>query len=134
MLDDLIAKTTAQEARTFGRRVALLVQRVARLMAGPALGLMFAGLVGYWLTAESGDVSRVGLSAVQVLSLGELLSRTVISPLGAMSVGLLALILVPVVTVLLITIDTIQHRRWNVAVAAVIVSAILLFSVFLGRR
>jgi uncharacterized membrane protein len=51
-----------------------------------------------------------------------------------MSTGLLALVLLPVVNVLYILVDRIVTKRWLDVSAAALVAAILILSIFVGRK
>jgi uncharacterized membrane protein len=51
-----------------------------------------------------------------------------------MSIGLLALVALPVINVLYILADRIATKRWLDAVAATLVAAILILGIFLGRQ
>ena len=127
MLDDLIkARTNPPD---HNRRIARNVQRIARIVAIPAAALMLTGLVAF--LARGGAPG--GPLGQRVVPLSSLFSRTTLTPIGAMSVGLLALSLLPMVTVLYILADTLVHRRWTDAAAAGAVAAILTIGILLGR-
>jgi len=51
-----------------------------------------------------------------------------------MSLGLLALALVPAITVFLILLDHLRDRRWKEAAVAASVVAIMAFSAVLGKK
>ena len=53
---------------------------------------------------------------------------------AAMSVGLLALALTPVITVFLILIEYLRGRRWREAAVAAMIVAIMALSVVLGKK
>ncbi len=127
MLDDVIAARTGTEDHN--QRIARNVQRIARVVAIPAAALMLTGLVAFVVRGNAGG-SLLGQS---VVPLNSLFSRTVLTPVGAMSVGLLALALLPMVNVLYILVDSLVHRRWSDAAAAGAVAAILTIGILLGR-
>lgn len=127
MLDDLIAKRSSQQDH--GRRVAANIQLIARIVAIPAAVVMLVGLVTFQLR---GGLTGELLSQA-VIPLEAILSRKVLSPLGAMSVGLLALSLLPMVNVLYIMVDSLLHRRWSDAGAAAAVATILTLGIILGH-
>jgi hypothetical protein len=127
MLDDRIAARTATQDQN--RRIALNVQRIARFVAVPAAALMLLGLI----TLLTSGAARGQWQGQPVVPISELFSRTVLTPIGAMSVGLLALALLPMVNVLYILIDSLVHRRWTDAAAAAAVATILSVGILLGR-
>lgn len=129
MLDDLIAVWVEAQARGHDRKVALRLQRIARVVVVPAASLMLSGLVGFALTAAS-----TADPAQAVVPLAELISRVAFTPIGAMSIGLLILALLPMVNVLYILADRIATKRVIDAVAAAYVAAILILGIFLGRK
>lgn len=126
MLDDLIAGWVEASTRSHDRVVALRLQRIARVVVVPAAALMLAGLVAFAVTEASGQTG--------VLPITALFSRAALSPAGAMSIGLLALVALPVINVLYILADRIATKRWLDAVAATLVAAILILGIFLGRQ
>ncbi len=127
MLDDLIAARTG--ARDHGRRIAVTLQRLARFVVIPAAAVMLLGLLLFELRGEPiGDPLSHG-----VIPLRAIFSQAVLSPLGAMSLGLLALALLPVANVLFILADGLRHKRWSDAGAAAAVAAILILGIFLGH-
>jgi hypothetical protein len=127
MLDEVIASRTERQADS--RRVARNLQRIARLTAIPAAALMLFGLISFGLSdAPAFDgFSRSGIP------LRYLFSPTTLSPLGAMSVGLLGLACLPIVSVLYILIDSLVHRYWANAGAAGAVAAVLILGIVLGH-
>jgi hypothetical protein len=127
MLDDLIASRTGDQDHN--RRVALAIQRIARLVVVPAAAIMFGGLIAF--EAKGGLTGD--LLSQSVIPLGSIFSRATLSPLGAMSVGLLALALLPMASVLYILADSLTHRRWSDAGAAGAVAAILILGIILGH-
>lgn len=127
MLDDLIRERT--QAQDYNRRIAVNVQRIARLVAIPAAALMLLGLIAFDAGANGGG----RLLDQSVVPLRSLFTRPTVSPVGAMSVGLLALALLPVISVWYILIDSLSHRRYSDAAAAAAVAAVLLVGIFLGR-
>lgn len=135
MRDDILA-SAADTALADDRRAALIVRRVARMVAIPALLLMLGGLLAHglsrgWLFA----VSAVGLPGPDVESLAQRTDGGRLWASGAaVSVGLLALALIPVITVSWILIDYLRSRRWREAIVAAIVVAIMALSAVLGKR
>jgi uncharacterized membrane protein len=128
MLDDLIAGWVEASSRSHDRLVALRLQRIARVIVVPASALMLAGLVAFAVTGAPGAADG------GVIPLSELFGRAALTPFGAMSAGLLMLGLLPVVNVLYILFDRIATRRWLDVAAAAVVAAILMLSIFLGRK
>ncbi|MCU0508162.1 MAG: DUF1634 domain-containing protein [Anaerolineae bacterium] len=126
VLDELIARWVEASTRSHDRVVALRLQRIARVVVIPAAALMLAGLVAFAVTAQGGEPAVLPLSA--------LFSRAAVSPVGAMSVGLLALVLLPVINVLYILADRVATKRWLDAAAATLVAGILILGIFLGRK
>ena len=147
MLDDIISANTGDTGQAHGRRVALIVRRVARIVAVPALLLMLGGLLAYgigsgWLLRQAwaglpgpGTVVliRPGDPPGHLFS-GEAASGEAASGEAAMSLGLLALALVPAITVFLILLDHLRDRRWKEAAVAASVVAIMAFSAVLGKK
>jgi hypothetical protein len=127
MLDDVIA--SRPNADDHNRRIAANVQRIARFVVVPSAALMLLGLVVFGARAGVAEV----LLSQGVVPLGSLFSRETMSAVGAMSVGLLALALLPLVNVLYILADSALHKRWTDAVAAAAVATILFIGILLGR-
>lgn len=136
MLEDTISTPRGDHGQSYGRRVALIVRRVARIVAVPALLLMLGGLLVYGVSSgqliERGDAGLPG-SGLEDLS----------RPIGpgnrfsgetAMSLGLLALALTPAITVFLILVDHLRGRRWKDAVVAASVVGIMALSAVLGKK
>ena len=136
MLDDIIAAATVDETQVQGRRVALIVRRVARAVAVPALLLMLGGLL--LSGVSSGDLSGhggAGLPGPRAGNLARLADPTDrFSGEIAMSLGLLALALTPAITVSWITVFFLHGRRWREAAVAATVVAILALSAILGKK
>jgi uncharacterized membrane protein len=128
VLDELIAGWVEASTRSHDRLVALRLQRIARVVAIPAGALMLLGLVVFGLTNGGADGDAA------VIPLAALFSGDALSPVGAMSAGLLALGLLPVVNVLYILVDRVVTKRWLDVAAAALVAAILILSIFLGRK
>lgn len=127
MLDDVIASRA--NAQDDNRRIAANVQRIARFVVVPSAALMLLGLVAFQARA---GVAQALLSQ-GVVALGSLLSRETVSAVGAMSVGLLALALLPLVNVLYILADSVLHKRSTDAAAAAAVATILFVGILLGH-
>jgi hypothetical protein len=133
--DDILV-SAADTALVDDRRAALIVRRVARMVAIPALLLMLGGLLAHGLSRGGLFAgSAVGLPGPDVESLAQ---RTdggrLLASGAAMSVGLLALALIPVITVSWILIDYLRSRRWREAAVAATVVAIMALSAVLGKR
>lgn len=128
MLDDLITGWVEASTRSHDRLVALRLQRIARVVVIPAGVLMLAGLIAFGLTNSAAE------GEATVIPLSGLFGRAALSSLGAMSTGLLALVLLPVVNVLYILVDRIVTKRWLDVGAAALVAAILILSIFVGRK
>lgn len=127
MLDELIAARSGKQDH--GRRIALRLQRIARVVVAPASALMLLGLA--WYALANGAPSGPG--GQSVIQLNQILTRAVVTPLGAMSVGLLALALLPMANVLYILVDSLRVRRWADAGVAAVVAGILILGLILGR-
>ena len=127
MLDELIAARSARQDH--GRRIALRLQRIARVVVMPASALMMLGLI--WYAAVNG--APTAPAGHSVTRLNELFTRTALTPLGAMSAGLLALALLPMVNVLYILLDSLLVKRWADAAVAAVVAGILILGIILGR-
>jgi hypothetical protein len=136
VLDDVISTHAADRTQADGRRAALIVRRVARLLSVPALLLMLGGLLAYGigsghLLARSGAVlpgPAVG-NLTQLTGGGRLFAGGT-----AMSLGLLGLALGPAITVFVILVDYLRVRRWKEAAVAAAVVAIMAFSAILGKK
>lgn len=127
MLDDLIESRTSSGDHS--RRVALAIQRLARFVVIPAATIMLGGLVAlYTKGGLTGD-----LLGQAVVPLESILSQAVLSPHGAMSLGLLALALLPMANVLYILVDSLRHKHWSDAGVAAAVAAILITGIILGH-
>ena len=137
MLDDSVAARAGDDSQSYGARVALIVRRVARAVAVPALLLMFGGLLLYGISSgwllERLRVGLPGPDATSWLRSDSLLAR-LRSGEAAMGLGLLALALVPVITVSLILLNHLRDRRWKEAAVAASVVAIMAFSAILGKK
>lgn len=127
MLDEMIAARTGSQDHN--RRIAKNVQRIARFVAIPAAALMLTGLIAFVVRGNASG-PLLGQSVVPISSL---FGRAVMTPVGAMSLGLLALALLPMLNVLYILIDSLLHRRWTDAAASAAVAVILSIGIFLGR-
>ncbi|MGE5602714.1 MAG: hypothetical protein ACM30E_06665 [Nitrososphaerales archaeon] len=127
MLDDVIASRS--EAQDHNRRIAANVQRIARFVVIPSAALMLLGLVAF----RGRGAAAQALLSQGVVPLGSLFSRATFSAVGAMSVGLLAFALLPLVNVLYILADSVVHKRWTDAAAAAAVATILVAGILLGR-
>ena len=137
MPDDNVAARAGDDSQPYGARAALIVRRVARAVAMPALLLMFGGLLLYGI--NSGwflERLRIGLPGPDATSW--LRSHNPLARLrsgdAAMGLGLLALALVPVITVSLILLDHLRDRRWKEAAVAASVVAIMALSAILGKK
>ena len=137
MLDDNVAARAGGDGQSYGARVALIVRRVARVVAVPALLLMFGGLLLYGISSgwllERLRVGLPGSDATSWLRSDNPLAR-LRSGEVAMGLGLLGLALVPVITVSLILFDHLRDRRWKEAAVAASVVAIMALSAILGKK
>ena len=137
MLDDNVAARAGDNSQSYGARVALIVRRVARVVAVPALFLMFGGLLLYGISSgwflERLQSGLPGPDATSGLLSDNPLAR-LRSGEAAMGLGLLALALVPVITVSLILLDHLRDRRWKEAAVAASVVAIMALSAILGKK
>lgn len=136
MLDDTVSAAAAETTLADGRRAALTVRRVARVVAVPALLLMLGGLLAYGIGSRQFLALGWGvLPGPTAGSLGQLTrSGRLLSGQAAMNLGLLALALVPAITVCLILLDYLRGRRWKDAVVAASVVAIMALSAILGKK
>lgn len=127
---------TGAAEQAYGQRVAWTVCRVARLVAVPALALMLGGLLAYGI--ESSQLllrAPRGWPGPQSVPLGQLTAVSqLVTAEGAMSLGLLALALVPTITVLTILVDHLRDKRWSEAAVAAVVIGIMTLSAVLGRK
>jgi uncharacterized membrane protein len=127
MLDEVIASRTATQEDS--RRLARNLQRIARVVVIPAASIMLLGLIAFGISdGLHGELLRQAVVPVRSIFSGE-----VLSPLGAMSAGLLALALLPVVSVIYILVDSLLHRRWTDVAAAAAVTAVLVLAILLGQ-
>ena len=127
MLDDVIAARTGKQEDS--RRIGRNLQRISRVVVIPAASLMLLGLIAFQV---SGGL-RGELLEHAVIPIRSVFSRATFSPLGAMSVGLLALALLPMISVLYILVDRLLHRHWADAAAAATVTTILILGIVLGH-
>ena len=137
MLDDNLAACVGDDSQSYGARVARIVRRVARVVAVPALLLMFGGLLLYGISSgwflERPRSGLPGPAATSWLRSDHPLAH-LRSGEAAMGLGLLALALVPVITVSLILFDHVRDRRWKEAAVAASVVAIMALSAILGKK
>jgi len=136
LLENIIAEHGSMPTQNYRRRIAMTVRRVSRIIALPALVAMVGGLSAYWLTATTHPSGiSTSLPGPATVPFSELTRpSTLLSALGAMSFGLLALALLPATTVLLILIDHLRGRRWVDVVVAAGVLGILILSAFVAHR
>jgi hypothetical protein len=137
MLDDNVTACAGGGGQSYGARVALIVRRVARVVAVPALLLSFGGLLMYgfssgWLL-ERLRIGLPGPDATSWLRSDNSVAR-LRSGEAAMGLGLLALALVPVITVSLILLGHLRDRCWKEAAVAASVVAIMALSAILGKK
>ena len=108
----------------------------ARVVAVPALLLMLGGLLAYGIGSR--QFLAFGWSGFPGSAAGDLgqLTRSghPLSGEAAMSLGLLALALVPAITVCLILIDYLRGRRWKEAAVAATVVTIMALSAVVGKK
>jgi hypothetical protein len=135
-LDDIISASTPAMTQADDRRAALTVRRVARVVAVPALVLMLGGLLAYGISSgqllERGEASLPGPGVESLALLTG--SGSPLAGGAAMSVGLLALALTPVITVFWILIGYLRGRRWREAAVAATIVAIMALSAVLGKK
>ena len=134
--------TTLQHApgttvNSMARGSALIVRRVGRVVAVPALLLMFGGLLMYGISSgwlpEQLRIGLPGPDATSWLRSDDTLAH-LRSGEAAMGLGLLALALVPVITVSLILLNHLRDRRWKEAAVAASIVAIMALSAILGKK
>ena len=135
MLDDNVSAHAGDDSQSYGARVALIVRRVARVVAVPALLLMFRRPVDVrhqqrMAPDASGSVCRVPM---RVLARSDDPLAHLRSGEAAMGLGLLALALVPVITVSLILLDHLRDRREGGSGGGFVV-AIMALSAILGKK
>jgi len=137
MLDEGVAAQPEVGELSYGARVALIVRWVARVVAVPALLLMFGGLLLYGFSSgrflERFRIGMPGPETTSWLLVDDPFAR-LRSGQAAMGVGLLALALVPVLTVSLILLNYLRDRRWKEAAVAASIVAIMALSAILGKR
>jgi len=133
-LDELIAARTAQPRQD--PQIALMVRRLTRMVAVPAMTAMFGGLIA---TLLIGFAPRLGnpageLPGPSALSLTDLAQPgATLSGRGAMSVGIVALAALPAIIVLFILVDQLRARRWTEAAVAAGVIGVLALSAVVGH-
>lgn len=129
MLDELIrarANTPPTGARL---RIARGVQRVTHLMVMPGLACMLIGLVAFLAGNESGQIP-----GAPVVPARRIAGAALFTSVGAMSLGLLLLALIPVASVILVLVERLRSRQWGDAAVALGVVAILIASMLLFRE
>ena len=135
-LKQVIAARTIPPIENYGRQMALTVRRVSRIVAGLALLLMVGGQFASWVGARTPDAAgtlMAQLPGPPAASFHKLFgAQTLRSPYGVMSLGILALAVLPTISVILILVDNLRARRWQEALVAAGVVAILVLSSVIG--
>ena len=133
-LDDLISIRIEKSRQD--PQIVLMVRRLARVISAPALIAMLGGLLGTLLAARAG----LSLSPLSTLpgppaqALGGLPQPgAIFSGQNAMSVGLLALVALPAITVLFILVHHLRARQWTEAGVAAGLFAVLALSAVVGH-
>jgi hypothetical protein len=130
-LDDLIAARIERPRQD--PHIALMVRRLTRVVAVPAMAAMFGGLLVTLLVDTAPPLSSFteGLPGPAALSLTDLAQPgAALSGRGAMSVGMVALATLPAIIVLFILVSQLRARRWKeVAVAAGVIGVLALSAV-----
>jgi hypothetical protein len=137
VLDESISPPADDIAQVSGStRATLTLRRVARAVAVPALLLMLGGLLAYGIGHR--QFLAFGWDGLPGPTTGSLAQLTgggrSFAGEAAMSLGLLALALVPAITVGLILLDHLRDRRWKEAAVAASVVAIMALSAILGKK
>jgi hypothetical protein len=128
-----------REARRVQRRIAVRTRAAARFVALPALAAMGIALVLFWRQTQPFPVGA-GATAWTVASTPTvafsqfLRSDNLWAPNWWMSVGLLALMLLPAINVMLVLWENLRRRRWPDATAALGVLALLAVGALIARR
>jgi len=133
-LDDLIAARIERPRQD--PQIALMVRRLTRVVAVPAMIAMFGGLI---VTLLLGFEPQLGnpageLPGPSALSLTDLAQPgAALSGRGAMSAGMVALAALPAIIVLFILVGQLRARRWTEAAVAAGVIAVLALSAIVGH-
>jgi len=129
-LDDLITERARRQQQD--PTVPLTVRRLARVVAVPAFSAMLSGLIltlatGLTPNALTPTVKLPGPSAVTLDQMAQ--PAAITSGQTPMSLGLLALAILPALTVLFILTRHLIAHRWKEAAIATVLLAVLTFSV-----
>ena len=133
-LDDLIAARIERPRQD--PQIALMVRRLTRVVAVPAMIAMFGGLI---VTLLLGFEPQLGNPAGELpgpaaLSLTDLAQPgAAVSSRGVMSAGMVALAALPAIIVLFILVGQLRARRWTEAAVAAGVIAVLALSAVVGH-
>lgn len=133
-LDDLIAARIERPRQD--PHIALMVRRLTRVVAVPAMTAMFGGLIVTLLVDIAPPLSNFteGLPGPAALSLTNLAQPGAsLSGRGAMSAGMVALATLPAIIVLFILISQLRARHWKEAAVAAGVIAVLALSAIVGH-
>jgi hypothetical protein len=132
-LDDLIAARIERSRQD--PRMALMVRRLTRAVAVPAMAAMFGGLIATLMSFASQFDSPAGeLPGPAALSLTDLAQPgAALSGRGAMSAGMVAMAALPAIIVLFILVSQLQAKRWTEAAVAAGVIGVLALSAVVGH-
>jgi hypothetical protein len=133
-LDDLIAARIERPRQD--PQIALMVRRLTRVVAVPAMAAMFGGLIVTLFMGLTPPLSNFagGLPGPSALSLADLAQPgAALSGRGAMSAGMVALAALPAIIVLFILVGQLRARRWIEAAVAAGVIGVLALSAIVGH-
>jgi hypothetical protein len=133
-LDELIAARIERPRQD--SRMALMVRRLTRAVAVPAMAAMFGGLIVTLLSGFEAPLANYAgeLPGPSALSLTALVQPgAVLSGRGAMSAGMVALAALPAIIVLFILVGQLRARRWTEAAVAGGVIGVLALSAVVGH-
>jgi hypothetical protein len=133
-LDDLISARIERSRQD--PHIALMVRRLTRVVSVPAMAAMFGGLIVTLLLDIAPPLSSFteGLPGPSAMSLADLAQPgAALSGRGAMSVGMVALAVLPAIIVLFILVSHLRARRWTEVAVAAAVIAVLALSAVVGH-
>jgi hypothetical protein len=133
-MDELIAARIERPRQD--SRMALMVRRLTRVVAVPAMAAMFGGLIVTMLTGFAPPLGSPagalpGPSALSLTALAQ--PGAILSGRGAMSAGMVALAALPAIIVLFILVGHLRARRWTEAAVAAGVIGVLALSAVVGH-
>jgi len=136
---DLAAIEEESSLRLAQRRIAVRMRTVSRFVALPAFAAMLGGLFLFWADSRPLPIGKGAtayvIASVEVVKIADLANnQQVFAPQWWLSVGVLALIALPAVSVGLVLSENVRLRRWGDALAAVGVLSILALGVLIGHR